>query len=73
MLPVAVVRRIGLVDRPEVETRYVRVTGAFTVEATIPAPVDWEGDGVEDSGAPAAEAHESCPNLLRFGASAPSA
>jgi adenine-specific DNA-methyltransferase len=48
-----------LVDRPEVDNRYVRVTGPFTVEATIPAPVDWEGDGVEDSGAPAAEEHES--------------
>ncbi|MGH7268661.1 MAG: site-specific DNA-methyltransferase, partial [Candidatus Rokuibacteriota bacterium] len=48
-----------LVDRPEPDNRYVRVTGPFTVEATIPAPVDWEGDGVEDSGAPAAEEHES--------------
>jgi adenine-specific DNA-methyltransferase len=25
------------------------VTGRFVVEATIPTPVDWEGDGVEDS------------------------
>jgi hypothetical protein len=27
-----------------------RVTGPFVVEATIPTPVDWEGDGVDDSG-----------------------
>ena len=40
-----------LVDRPEVESKITRVTGAFCVEATIPTPVDWEGDGVEDSGA----------------------
>jgi adenine-specific DNA-methyltransferase len=48
-----------LVDRPEVDSRYVRVSGPFTVEATIPAPVDWEGDGTEDSGLGAAEEHES--------------
>jgi adenine-specific DNA-methyltransferase len=48
-----------LVDRPEVDNRYVRVSGPFTVEATIPAPVDWEGDGTEDSGVGAAEEHES--------------
>ena len=40
-----------LVDRPEIKSSIVRVTGPFTVEATIPTPVDWEGDGVEDSGA----------------------
>lgn len=39
-----------LVDRPEVTKEVVRVTGPFTVEATIPTPVDWEGDGEEDSG-----------------------
>ncbi len=44
-----------LVDRPEVESKIVRVTGPFCVEATIPTPVDWEGDGVEDSGDGAAE------------------
>jgi len=48
-----------LVDRPEVDNKYVRVTGAFAVEATIPTPVDWEGDGVEDSGAEQAEAYGS--------------
>ncbi len=43
-----------LVDRPEVDGKVVRVTGPFCVEATIPTPVDWEGDGVEDSGIGAA-------------------
>ena len=40
-----------LVDRPERDNTIIRVTGPFVVEATIPTPVDWEGDGVEDSGA----------------------
>ena len=48
-----------LVDRPEIDNRIVRVTGAFTVEGTIPAPVDWEGDGVEDSSSDEAEAYGS--------------
>ncbi len=39
-----------LVDQPEVSSKVTRVTGPFVVEATIPTPVDWEGDGVEDSG-----------------------
>jgi adenine-specific DNA-methyltransferase len=39
-----------LVDRPEPEPKITRVTGPFCVEATIPTPVDWEGDGIEDSG-----------------------
>ncbi len=38
-----------LVDRPEEEKGITRVTGPFTVEATIPTPVDYEGDGEEDS------------------------
>jgi adenine-specific DNA-methyltransferase len=46
-----------LVDRPEVENGITRVTGPFCLEATIPTPVDWEGDGVEDSGV--AESHGS--------------
>jgi adenine-specific DNA-methyltransferase len=46
-----------LVDRPEIKPGIVRVTGPFTVEATIPTPVDFEGDGIEDSGAGAAEEH----------------
>jgi adenine-specific DNA-methyltransferase len=40
-----------IVDRPDKEGSIVRVTGPFTVEATIPTPVDWEADGIEDSGA----------------------
>jgi len=39
-----------LVDRPETVNSITRVAGPFVVEATIPTPVDWEGDGVEDSG-----------------------
>jgi adenine-specific DNA-methyltransferase len=39
-----------LVDRAEVKASITRVTGPFTVEATIPTPVDWEADGIEDSG-----------------------
>lgn len=42
-----------LVDRPEVDNKIVRVTGPFAFEATIPTPVDWEGDGIEDGGAEA--------------------
>lgn len=47
-----------LVDRPEVEGKVTRVSGPFCVEATIPTPVDWEGDGIEDSGV-AKEPHGS--------------
>jgi adenine-specific DNA-methyltransferase len=39
-----------LVDRPETETGITRVAGPFCVEGTIPTPIDWERDGVEDSG-----------------------
>ena len=45
-----------LVDRPEKESDVTRVSGPFCVEATIPAPIDWEGDGEEDSGDAAAVA-----------------
>lgn len=48
-----------LVDRPEVENGITRVSGPFCVEATIPTPVDWDGDGVEDSGARSAETYGS--------------
>lgn len=44
-----------LVDRPEQAGSITRVTGPFVFEATIPTPVDWEGDGVTDSGVAAAE------------------
>jgi adenine-specific DNA-methyltransferase len=46
-----------LVDRPEEESKVTRVAGPFVVEATIPTPVDWEGDGESDSGAAPMEAH----------------
>lgn len=39
-----------LVDRPEVDKKITRVTGPFVVEATIPTPVDLDGDGEEDLG-----------------------
>jgi adenine-specific DNA-methyltransferase len=48
-----------LVDRPEVDNKFVRVTGPFAVEATIPTPVDWEGDGVEDSASEQAHTYGS--------------
>jgi adenine-specific DNA-methyltransferase len=48
-----------LVDRPEEDKKVTRVTGPFTVEATIPTPIDWEGDGIEDSGAVTLEEHGS--------------
>jgi len=41
-----------LVDRPEVDNKITRVTGPFVFEATIPTPVDVDGDGTEDSGVP---------------------
>jgi adenine-specific DNA-methyltransferase len=48
-----------LVDRPDEVSAVTRVSGPFTVEASIPTPVDWEGDGVEDSGAKPAEEYSS--------------
>ena len=39
-----------LVDRPEIDKKITRVSGPFVVEATIPTPVDIDGDGEEDSG-----------------------
>ncbi len=48
-----------LVDRPEVDNKIVRVTGPFAFEATIPTPVDWESDGIEDSGSEQAEEYGS--------------
>jgi adenine-specific DNA-methyltransferase len=41
-----------LVDRPEIDKKITRVTGPFVVEATIPTPVDIDGDGMDDSGGP---------------------
>jgi adenine-specific DNA-methyltransferase len=48
-----------LVDRPEIDNKFVRVTGPLVVEATMPTPVDWEGDGVEDSGAESVQSYGS--------------
>jgi adenine-specific DNA-methyltransferase len=48
-----------LVDRPEQINGITRVAGPFCVEATIPTPVDWEGDGVEDSGTVSTENYGS--------------
>jgi adenine-specific DNA-methyltransferase len=48
-----------LVDRPEETSGITRVTGAFCVEATIPTPVDWNGDGKEDSGVVVHDAYGS--------------
>ena len=39
-----------LVDRPETDGNVTRVSGPFCVEATLPAPVEWERDGGEGSG-----------------------
>jgi adenine-specific DNA-methyltransferase len=39
-----------LVDRPEVDNKIVRVSGPFVVEATIPTPVDWDGDATDAGG-----------------------
>ncbi len=33
-----------LVDRPEIDTEVTRVSGPFAFEATIPTPIDWEGE-----------------------------
>jgi adenine-specific DNA-methyltransferase len=41
-----------LVDRPEVDTAVIRVSGPFAVEASIPTAVDIDGDGTKDSGVP---------------------
>ncbi len=48
-----------LVDRPEETNGITRVTGPFCVEATIPTPVDWDGEGKEDSGVVAPDAYGS--------------
>ena len=46
-----------LVDRPEVDSKITRVTGPLVVEATIPTPVDVDGDGSEDPGVPQDEGY----------------
>jgi len=44
-----------LVDRPEEVPGITRVTGRFTVEATIPTPVEWEGYEQHDEARQVAE------------------
>lgn len=47
-----------LFDRPEVEKEVTRITGPFSLEATIPTPADWDTEGGEPvSGAEAAADH----------------
>ncbi len=48
-----------LADRPEINEAIVRVTGPFTFEATIPTPVDWDDDGIEDSKSESAQDYGS--------------
>ncbi|MDD3293132.1 MAG: site-specific DNA-methyltransferase [Geobacteraceae bacterium] len=48
-----------LVDKPNEDGAITRVCGPFCVEASIPTPVDWEGDGEEDSCPAIAESHTS--------------
>ena len=43
-----------LFDRPEKDPDVTRVSGPFCIEATIPAPADWDGGEGEESGPPAA-------------------
>lgn len=43
-------QEIILVDRPEEDSKITRVCGPFVIEATIPTPVDWDGDGEGDRG-----------------------
>jgi adenine-specific DNA-methyltransferase len=55
-----------LVDRPEVNAKITRVTGPFCVEATIPTPLNGEGDGPEDgSEGPASSLAERMLEVLR--------
>ena len=42
-----------LVDHAEKNDKITRVAGPFCVEATIPTPVDWEGNGKSDDAADA--------------------
>jgi adenine-specific DNA-methyltransferase len=44
-------KEVVIVNLPEVSKGITRVTGPFTVEATIPTPVDFDGDVANDSSA----------------------
>ena len=48
-----------LADRLTTDGKFVRVTGPFVVEATIPTPVDWDGDGSGDGVDSGAESEQS--------------
>lgn len=48
-----------LYDRPEIVGGVTRVTGPFVFEATIPTPVDYDSDGVEDSKTKTQEEYDS--------------
>ena len=48
-----------LVDRPEQTNNITRVSGPFVVEATIPTPVDFDADGIDDSTPAIAAEHGS--------------
>jgi adenine-specific DNA-methyltransferase len=47
-----------LVDRPEADSKIIRVTGPLCVEATIPTPSDWE-EISKSSGSETTEANDS--------------
>ena len=44
-----------IVDRPDEESNTTRISGPFCVEATIPTPLDLDGDGEPDDGSEAEE------------------
>ena len=48
-----------LVDRPEETKNITRVSGPFAFEATIPTPVDFDADGIDDSTPAIAPEHGS--------------
>jgi adenine-specific DNA-methyltransferase len=48
-----------LVDRPEETKNITRVSGPFAFEATIPTPVDFDADGIDDSTPAIAAEHGS--------------
>ncbi len=55
-----------LVDRPETTSGITRVTGPFCFEATIPTPVDFEGDGEEDGGIAVEERQNFSDRMLEI-------
>lgn len=53
-----------LVDRPADDKAITRVTGAFTFEATIPTPIDWDGEDDRSSPSGAAEYRSFVDRML---------